>query len=104
MSENTFEHWDMDREKRRKLVSTTYGQMLHSCKLTDSYRQGLEPKLLACEDSRILRIFSQRRYTNRIMSRHNDVIRKLLKVPGRHLFLTAADDGSVKLSAGRRPT
>lgn len=58
VSENTFEHWDMQREKRRKLVSTTFGQMLHSIKLTDSYRQGLEPKLLACEDSRILRVFS----------------------------------------------
>ena len=96
VSENNWEHWDMARQKRKKLVSTTYGQMLHACKLTDSHRPGMEPRLLACEDSRILRIFSQRRYTGRILSRHNDCVRRLLKVPGKHLLITGADDGSIK--------
>ena len=64
----------------------------------------MEPRLLACEDSRILRIFSQRRYTGRILSRHNDCVRRLLKVPGKHLVITAADDGSIKCQAGRRTT
>ena len=104
ISENTFEHWDMDRMKRKKLVSTTYGMMLHACKLTDNYRPGQEPRLIACEDSRILRLFSQRRYQGRMLTRHNDVVRKLLKVPGKHLFITGADDGSIKCQAGRRTT
>lgn len=96
VSENSFEHWDLVREKRKKLVSTNYGQLFHACKLTEPTRKGVEPRLLACEDSRILRMFSMKRYLGRILSRHNDCVRRMLKVPGKHLIITAADDGSIK--------
>ena len=36
VSEHGFEHWDMQRHKRKPVVSTTYGQILHACKLVDS--------------------------------------------------------------------
>ena len=103
VSENNFEHWDLNREKRQKLVPSHYGAMFHACKLTDNQDPTLQ-KLLACEDSRILRMFNGKRYVGRILSRHNDCVRRMLKVPGMHLVITASDDGSVKCQVGRRAT
>lgn len=63
-------------------------------------------RLLTSEDSRILRIWTHKQILKdqRIVTKHNDVITRVMKIPGKHLIVTAAADGSVKCFVGKRST
>jgi hypothetical protein len=38
----------------------------------------------------------------RVVTKHNDVITRLLKIPGKHIFVSAAADGSIKCFIGKK--
>jgi WD40 repeat protein len=127
MSRDSLEFWDLKTQKRKRVLSTCYGQIEHGCVLSESYREEEEDSLMAegesvlpkeagraeavynlrlvtTEDSRILRIWSHKMHlkNNRIVTKHNDVITRVLKIPGKHFMVTAAADGSIKCFVGKR--
>ena len=62
-------------------------------------------RLLTSEDSRLLRMWNHKQILReRVVTKHNDVIVRLLKIPGKHMFITAAADGSIKCFLGKKQT
>jgi hypothetical protein len=60
-------------------------------------------RLLTSEDSRMLRIWSHKQILkNRVVTKHNDFIVKLLQIPGKLIFLSASADGAIKSFIGKR--
>ena len=59
---------------------------------------------MTCEDSRILRFWSNSKLMKeeRIVTKHNAVILKLLKIPGKHIVISGSADGSLKCFFGRK--
>ncbi|TNV87332.1 hypothetical protein FGO68_gene3010 [Halteria grandinella] len=124
MSRESLEFWDLKSLKRKRVLSTCYGQIEHGCVLSESYKQPAQSngdtqqpedmlnnddpiynvRIITSEDSRILRLWSHKQHLKnlRIVTKHNDIITRVLKVPGKHFLVTAAADGSVKCFVGKR--
>jgi len=51
----------------------------------------------------MLRFWSNKQILkDRVVTKHNDVIVKVMKIPGKHMFVSASADGSIKCFIGRR--
>ena len=37
-----------------------------------------------------------------VVTKHNDIIVKLLQIPGKHIFVSASADGSIKCFLGKK--
>lgn len=57
--------------------------------------------MLTSEDSRIFRLWSNKRFMGRIVTKHNDIVTRVLKIPGKNMFISGSRDGSLKCFAGR---
>lgn len=87
------EYWNLQRQKRTKLVQTPYGQISHAQSVGTSEQH---IRIICSEYSRVLRIFSEKRFLERVLTNHNDSIVKMLKVDGQNVIITASIDGALK--------
>ena len=88
VSGDAFEPWDLVRFKRLKLTVTPYGLITHGCVVGT--------KFVSSEDSRMLRVFGNKRYESRIYTNHNDCIRQVIKIKDVPVIITGSDDGAIK--------
>lgn len=56
--------------------------------------------IICSEDSRVLRLFNDRRYVDRVLTNHNDIITCLLKFKNKPILITASSDGAIKCMYG----
>jgi len=100
LSGDKIEFWDLsNKPKRVSLMMGWKGLQVSGATLTDSRDV---PKMVVSEDSRILRIWEKRKYAGRIITKHNDTINVVLKVPGKHMLISGSKDGALKCIVGKR--
>lgn len=58
-------------------------------------------RVLTSEDSRIFRIWNHNKFVSRIVSKHNDIVTRVLKVPEKNMFISGGKDGSIKCFYGK---
>ena len=58
-------------------------------------------RILTCEESRIFRIWDWKQEKSRVVSKHNDIVVRVLKIPGRNMFVSCSKDGSIKCFHGK---
>ena len=101
VSHESIEYWDFVRKKRMGLFHCHFGENLAAIclnsesnsiqmskikELEEKEQERLpsilfqSTKILTVEDSRIMRVWNPKRYLHRVLSKHNDVVTKVLKI------------------------